>query len=386
MSHTPASASGANPALHAVRHAFADGAGLPAQRLHGLPACVERSWQRSLAAGLRPGDTPDYDTAESATDAARPALWRCAREEVEQLWSAFGGDRWIVFCADRDGLILYARRDRVAHDSVLAPIEAGRRLREGSVGTTAPACALHEGTEVVVAGGQHYLDAFSDVFCLAVPVHGVDGTVAGVLDITGTGQRDAGLMHEHFRLAALRIEQRLFARLRHCHLLRLQLDPRLLDGPLAGVVAVEDDGTVRATSRMARRMLGLPLDGPLADMPVQRLFAGALPAQRRRLLQPGQQPLRIAQADGLHLWLQHARAPMDRPLPDGEVSFKAVPGEATPLPPQVSWREQSLDVVEQAWHLHEGNVAAMARQLGLSRTTVYARLRALRQRGALSAP
>ncbi|MDP9900617.1 GAF domain-containing protein [Variovorax ginsengisoli] len=384
--HISASASGPSPALRAVRHAFADGAGLPAHRLDGLPACVERSWQRSLAAGLRPGDAPEYDTAEKATDAARSALWRCARDEVEQLWSAFGGDRWIVFCADREGLILYARRHLAERDSVLAPIEAGRRLREGHVGTTAPACALHEGTEIVVAGGQHYLDAFSDVFCLAVPVHGVDGSVAGVLDITGTGQRDAGLMHEHFRLAALRIEQQLFARLRHCHLLRLQLDPRLMDGPLAGVIAVEDDGTVRAISRPARRMLDLPLNVPLPDLHLQRLFAGALPAQRRRLMQPARQPLRIAKADGSHVWLQHVRAPMDKPLPDGEVSLKPPSGAKTQIQPPVSWREQSLDVVEQAWHLHEGNVAAMARQLGLSRTTVYARLRALRQRGALSVP
>jgi transcriptional regulator of acetoin/glycerol metabolism len=43
-----------------------------------------------------------------------------------------------------------------------------------------------------------------------------------------------------------------------------------------------------------------------------------------------------------------------------------------------------LRAVLQAMRDHQGNVAAVARQLGVSRTTVYARVRQLRETGMLA--
>jgi transcriptional regulator of acetoin/glycerol metabolism len=114
----------------------------------------------------------------------------------------------------------------------------------------------------------------------------------------------------------------------------------------------------------------------------------ASPAQERRLLQPQ----RIARADGGHVWVQYARAPLDSSaLRRGRSQTVAV--AAPPRVPPVAassddavrgaagLREHALYAIQRALSEHDGNVAAAARQLGVSRTTVYAKLRLLRQAG-----
>ncbi|MCA3871262.1 MAG: helix-turn-helix domain-containing protein, partial [Burkholderia sp.] len=44
---------------------------------------------------------------------------------------------------------------------------------------------------------------------------------------------------------------------------------------------------------------------------------------------------------------------------------------------QASLHEQSLDAIRRALDEHDGNVSAAARRLGISRTTLYAKLRQL---------
>ena len=369
-------------ALDTARAAFADGVALPSAL---LPESVARSWARSREIGLRPWDAPSYEPLALADRASGADVHRqvrkCVADEIEQLWRAFGGDDWTIFFVDPRGAIVHARRSPLCREAVLQPIEAGRRIQERDIGTTAPSCVMHDGAEIVVAGPQHYLREFERVFCLAVPLFGVDGEPLGALDITGVGRRDPAMLGPHFRMAALSVQQRLFAGLRHCHLLQLQHDPRWLDTPMAGVLAVEDEGMLRAASRPARHMLGLPEDGPLPAVDLRRLFGDAPSALRRRLLRPARTPLRVACADGSHLWVRCVRAPLGTP---GAAFVPNVPSvEAAAEAGAASLREQALETTLRALRDNEGNVAATARQLRISRTTLYAKLREMRQAGLI---
>ncbi|KAB0638758.1 helix-turn-helix domain-containing protein [Burkholderia latens] len=365
--------------LDRLRARFAAGEPLPDA---ALPASVARSWLRSRDAGLRPWETARYemqrDLAESRADRR---LRRCVAQEIEQLWAAFGGREWTIMCVNPHGTIIHARRSPQCDDALLTPIVAGRRIVEPNIGTTAPSCVIHDGTEAVVAGAQHYLDEFARVFCLAVPLVGFDGEVIGALDITGIGRRNVVQLREQFRYATLAAEQRLYAMLRDCHLLHIQHDPRWLGTPLAGVVALDEAGRVRAVSRLARQMLDLAPDGPVAPYDVRQLFPGATPAQQRRLLTPARTPQRIARDDGSHVWVRTVRAPLDRTTMarDADVLEDAADVcHATPAASQqASLHEQSLDAIRRALAEHDGNVSAAARQLGISRTTLYAKLRQL---------
>jgi transcriptional regulator of acetoin/glycerol metabolism len=50
-----------------------------------------------------------------------------------------------------------------------------------------------------------------------------------------------------------------------------------------------------------------------------------------------------------------------------------------------SLKEQTLSAIQSAIQEHHGNIAAAARQLGLSRTTLSSKLRQLRETGMIGA-
>lgn len=377
--------------LNAARAQFIGGEQLPSTL---LSAPVARSWERSRGAGLLPSSAPQYellDKSRTVPDSkADRRLYSCVVDEIEQLWSAFGGNDWTIFCVNTEGTVIHARHSPACDDDLLLPITCGRRIVESNIGTTAPSCVIHEGIEAIVTGGEHYLDEFERAFCVAVPLFGFHGEVIGALDITGTGERDVSQVQEQFRLAALAAEQRLFATLRGCHLLRLQHDPRWLGTPLAGVIAIEDDGQVRAVSRMARRMLSLPASGPLPSLDLRRIFDDASPALLGRLLQRGRGVQRVARADGSHVWIEYTRGPLNRSTARRTnqtvtARFDDPAPAATAASASGSLKEQTLSAIQSALQEHNGNIAAAARQLGLSRTTLYTKLRQLRDTGMVGA-
>ena len=353
-------------ALAAARQRFADG-GTLAESL--LAPSVRRSWERSRLAGVQPRQEPHYAPLASAhrrlEDPADRRLARCVREDLDQLWSAFGGRQWTLFCVNAQGMIVAQREHGLADVPVLRPIQVGRRLREIDIGTTAPACSLAEDAPALVRGNEHYLDRFAAVFCLSVPLHGLDGEVLGALDITGTGERDAELLHGYFRQAALSSENRLMLQHRPCHLLAVQHDARWLHSPLQGLLAIEEDGRVRAANRVARRLLGLPRRGPLPLLTLDALFAAASANQRRRLLQSGPAH-RVRIGEDSAVQVQYLRGPL---AARARVTAAVGPAGAGP-----SLRARSAQQVREAVAAQQGNITAAARQLGISRTTLYKHL------------
>ncbi|MCF7751435.1 hypothetical protein KQ945_11790 [Bacillus subtilis subsp. subtilis] len=355
-------------ALAVARQRFADG-GTLARSL--LAPAVQRSWERSRLAGVQPRQEPHYAPLATSgprlDDPADRRLARCVREDLDHLWAAFGGRHWTLFCVNADGMIVAQREHGLADVPVLRPIQVGRRLRETDIGTTAPACSLADDAPALVRGNEHYLDRFASVFCLSVPLHGLDGEVLGALDITGTGERDAELLHGYFRQAALSTENRLMVQHRPCHLLAVQHDPRWLQSPLQGLLAIEEDGRVRAANRVARRLLGLPRRGPLPQVTLDGVFAGASAHQRRRLLQAGP-AYRVRLDEDSAVFVQYLRGPL--------ASRAGVCSEVTAGPaPLPSLRALNAQGVREAVAAHHGNIAAAARQLGISRTTLYKHLR-----------
>ncbi|MBK0013257.1 Fis family transcriptional regulator [Stenotrophomonas sp. S41] len=352
--------------LVAARAAFAEG---DVQSLAVLPLPLQHSWQRSRAAGVQPGQEPYYPPLQGnglrLRDPEDRRLARCVQPELEQLWAAFGGRGWTMFCANREGLVIAQQAHGLEDAPLLRPIQVGRRLGEAEIGTTAPAVSLADDVPALVRGNEHYLQRFAPVFCLSEPLHDLDGQVCGAIDITGLGERDPALLQGYFRQAALASENRLFQGLSDVHLLAVQHDPRWLATPLQGLLAVQDDGQLRAANRVARRLLGLPRRGPLPLLSMDTVFAGASAAQRRRLLQPGPAH-RVRLGEGSAVYLQHLRAPR---APRTRVAAAPMAVADVPL------RQQQREAARRAAQAAEGNLSLAARQLGISRTTLYKLLR-----------
>lgn len=351
--------------LAAARSAFAEGASLPETL---LAAPLQRSWQRSREAGVQPAQPPFHaplrSTPARLDDAQDRRLARCVQPELEQLWSAFGARGWTLFCANREGLVVAQRAHGFEDAPLLSPIQVGRRLAEADIGTTAPSISMADDVPALVRGNEHYLQCFAPVFCLSEPLHDLHGAVCGAIDITGLGERDPVLLQGYFRQAALASENRMFDGLQDVHLLAVQHDPRWLGSPLQGLLAVQEDGRLRAANRVARRLLGLPRRGPVPLVMLDELFQGASSSQRRRLLQAGP-VLRVRIAEGSAVHVQHLRGPRRARIARAVVSDTPAPSAAAPL------RDQQRAAARRAVHAANGNMSLAARQLGISRTTLY---------------
>ena len=97
---------------------------------------------------------------------------------------------------------------------------------------------------------------------------------------------------------------------------------------------------------------------------METVFAGASAAQRRHLLQPGPAH-RVRLGEGSAVYLQHLRAPR-------------APRTRAPAPAAMAaapLREQQREAARRAAHAADGNLSLAARQLGVSRTTLYKLLR-----------
>ena len=282
------------------------------------------------------------------------------RPELEQLWAAFGGRGWTMFCANRDGMVIAQQAHGLEDAPLLRPIQVGRRLGESVIGTTAPAVSLADDLPALVRGNEHYLQRFAPVFCLSEPLHDPDGRVCGAIDITGLGERDPSLLQGYFRQAALASENRLFSSLADVHLLAVQHDPRWLLSPLQGLLAVQEDGQLRAANRVARRLLGLPRRGPLPLLDLGVLFAGASAAQRRRCNPVHRTGSGWARAVRSTCSICRPRCAARRGTPR-----RASNTTGTPL-----LRQQQREAARRAAQAADGNLSLAARQLGISRTTL----------------
>jgi transcriptional regulator of acetoin/glycerol metabolism len=282
------------------------------------------SWQRAREAGLQPTDHALFHHTVAQAEQRRVAdthkAWiESAQPELEGLWRALRSPSWIVLLTNAEGTIVRSWGEHTqAPRELRLPLQCGRRLLEAELGTNAPSLALHEDEAVLVRRDEHFLDELGRFSCVAAPVRRPDGTLAGVIDITGF---DADLdlrMARRVCAAARSIEHRLFEQAAQSPgmlLLQLHEDPRFLGTPAAGLLLARDDGRVLSLDRNAQSMLD---PERIEQVPCGRAslhtFFCAMAAQRLLGHRFDSAPIEAELLDGSFL---HARAaiPLRRPTP-----------------------------------------------------------------------
>lgn len=250
--------------LRRARHALYERDAQPEDLLPASLAHVSRSWRRSLAAGvdafgMRP-HVPHLSRfeVERATERQHELLAH-ARPVMEYLHGQTRGSGSVLLLADADGLLLHAlgdpgfmtRAERVA----LMP---GASWHEQYRGTNAVGTALAEGVPVVVHGAEHFLECNTFLTCAAAPVVAPDGSVLGVLNMSG----ERSSRHPHtfsmVRAATQMIENRLFDACHGRHM-RLHVHPLAEGiGTLAeGVLALSEEGVLVGANQAALALLNL---------------------------------------------------------------------------------------------------------------------------------
>lgn len=290
------------------------------------PSALVSSWRRCLTlhgldptSGSQPGRVEQIRILE--TQQRNEAMTRAADDVIDQLIRSLAGSDYMVFLADAQGIVLDTRSKRTG-DFWERPRNdwLGTDFSEEGEGTNGVGTVLRDGRPLTVAGDQHFHIRDVPVACSGAPIWGLDGAIAGCIDIScGAVHTDAlgsALMLGAVIDAARRIELRMLS---NAHpTTKLVLASRAGENPGA-VLAVDAYGGVVGATRAARVMLKLKPEHLTGNFSVEQLWDG------------------------------EAREP--------------------------DWGTTERRLIEAALARHRGNASAAARALGMSRSTLYRKLK-----------
>ena len=330
----------------------------------GLPAWLQRSWQRCQSWGLEPGQTVGFDAVSAVRkrqvqEASQP-LVQAARPVLAELVRAMGNIGYFAILTNAEGIVIDVhgpvdRSDRRA--DVIARV--GVDLSERAVGTTAISAALTELQPVWLHRGEHFFDDTSVYSCAGAPVFGPDGVCAGMLDLTGVEVAERPALKHLVRRSARSIENSWLLAAPHALTLRLNWPGNQPGDDSDGLLTLDEDGHITGANPTARQMLSLGIHdthshaSDVFAMPWESLFDTA-----RRDMGQSEVPL----WSGLRLQTQAHRA----------TTAQAVPNR--PRSSGKALRDVETELIRQAVLKARGNVAEAARSLGISRATVYRKL------------
>jgi transcriptional regulator of acetoin/glycerol metabolism len=271
---------------------------------------IARSWRRSLTAGLLPtgrltdsGHPSDFNLNHAL--ARNQDLLAHSRPVMEYLFEQVQHSQSMVILADNRGMLIntmgdvdfLSKAERVA-------LAAGSSWHEQHRGTNAIGTALAEASSVEIHGGEHFLERNGFLTCAAAPIMSADGTLLGVIDISG----DQRSRHPHtlglVSMAARMIENRLvITACRHHIRLHLHPQPEGIGTVAEGIIALSDDGWIVGANRNGLALLHLaPPD--LNATPLARAIDVRLEDMLSRYNRRPDQPMQVHLHDGTSLFVQ----------------------------------------------------------------------------------
>lgn len=230
-----------------------------------LTADIYDSWMRCIAFGLdtrRPPPPEFVSPAMLRQEQQRCSLVRgLALAEMHTLHQQIAGSNFMIAFATAEGLLLDIISDQSFKDaSNAAHIQPGAVWTERFCGTNGLGTAAHLKRAIVVHGGQHFFSRYNNLSCIAAPIFGPDGELAGILDTSSDCLSRQAHTQALVSMAATQIENGLF---REHHrgdiLIAFHNRGEYLHTLSAGLLAVDNDGKILAANRAARVLLhGLP--------------------------------------------------------------------------------------------------------------------------------
>ncbi len=338
---------------------------------------ITRSWQRCLASGLRPDQAIAFDLVSAQalkrTEEANHTLVSAARPALRKLGHAIAGTRYFAILTNAEGTVIDVGGAVDRHDNRATAIaRIGVDLSERSVGTTAISAALTELHPVWLHRGEHFFAGNAAYSCAGAPLFGPDGQCVGMLDLTGIETDERPELKHLVAQSARSIENALTLEREHELMVRLNWPGRTLGDETDGLVCLCADGWVTGANQTAREMISHLADRNGSSAPVHASELFAMPfemlfdaAARDAYAQPA--PLDVPLWSGLRLnAMSHTR---------GHASLAPSSGwGALGTSDHHSLRDVETALIRKAVTQAKGNVMQAARELGISRATVYRKL------------
>ena len=229
---------------------------------------VVRAWERCLSDYmLKPDADPPSEYVNSNVVEERRArlgpLTEIARTEMLRLFRQIAPSRYLLLLTDSDGLILEMLCKPGDEDSLrsvdLAP---GFIWDERHEGTNGPGTCLHDRRPTLVHRAEHFFARNVSMTCSAAPLWGPNGELLGVLDASYfdcTDSRQSQVPTLALVSTSSRIvEQAYFSSsFRNCWILRFHEQMELVNQLPAAMLALDENGVVRAADSAAPGRLGV---------------------------------------------------------------------------------------------------------------------------------
>ncbi len=352
------------------------------QTEHSSEAWISRSWRRCLANGHQPGQTVVFDmvSAEATrrTHEANQTLVSAARPALKKLGHAIADTRYFAILTNASGVVVDVNGPIDRHDPRATAIaRVGIDLSERNVGTTAIGAALAELRPVALHRGEHFFAGNGAYSCAGAPLFGPDGACVGMLDVTGIDADERPELKHLVVQSARAIENALTVELDHSLLVRLNWPGHPLGDDTDGLVCLDEDGWVQGANQAARQMVSSLNDGnPGSATPIHSSEIFAMPyemlfdaAGRDSYGQPA--PLDVPLWSGLRLHAMSQNFGQQAPVASsGWGALAANLGNTD----HHSLRDVETALIRKAVTQARGNVMQAARELGISRATVYRKL------------
>jgi transcriptional regulator of acetoin/glycerol metabolism len=254
-------------------------------------AYIEAAWQRCRDEyRLDPDQPPPGEhiggTALKLLREERGLFERVGRVEMHrllgqinhQVTQSAGASRYVLMLADASGAILDAFTDNAnTDDARIANMAPGFLWNERHAGVNGPGTCLHDRRARVVHREDHYFTRNSRMTCSAAPIWGSNGTLLGVLDASSLDCDDSRAAQVPtialVSMSARIIEQMHFTHCyRDCMILRFHERPELVGLPYDSLLAIDEQGNIRAVDNTVPTQLGKPDHTAMIGRSVAELF------------------------------------------------------------------------------------------------------------------
>jgi sigma-54 dependent transcriptional regulator, acetoin dehydrogenase operon transcriptional activator AcoR len=286
----------------------------------GLPVdeIVRASWNRCINTySLDPQETKRPNMVERADLQARRerlgVVLAIARIEMEGLGKLMEHSEYSIMLTDRDGVILsYVGDPGFSAIARRCGFREGVMWSEREMGTNGMGTCLMTQRSVLIHRTDHFLEQNTQLTCSAAPIFDMRGQLLAALDISGASSHTQTHTLALVDMAAQNVENRAFlGACKEFHLLRFHRCAEFVSTPGEGVLAFDDQGTIRGANRGALKLLGLPDHESLCGQRVDRVLDTSLGALIQLSARHGFRPEALSATLGQRRWFATVHAPAE---------------------------------------------------------------------------
>jgi sigma-54 dependent transcriptional regulator, acetoin dehydrogenase operon transcriptional activator AcoR len=344
-----------------------------------IESWIERSWKRCLSMGYEPQTEVQFAQISNQdlrrVEVENHDLIRAAKPLMDKLGRAIANTNYFAILTNAHGIVIDTNGpiDRTDKRAKLIS-RIGVDLSEHAVGTTAIGAALTEMQAVWLHRGEHFFNDNTAFSCAGSPLFGSKGQCIGMLDLTGIMVPERPELKHLTSLTARTIENALLLLQPHNLLLRINWPGQPLGEDTDGLIALDNEGNILGANQTARFMVpqlallssSATHASDLFAMPFSMLFDSS-----RR----SHAAIEVSLWSGLRLIALALR-------PEDERINLHVRTDSTHA--SHALRDVEAEMIKQAVDQARGNIAQAARDLGISRATLYRKLEALKSDKSLN--